>query len=129
MTATEEQVDQGRAVLYVALLLDAFKKPVVRDTLEAGLVLMLNDALRADVLAGKPAGTSGRRGARAHIVAGMDAFLSNLQANGVVRTSVDRGRMVVESGERPLPTAGAPTGDLTRSREAIQAVNKLGERP
>jgi len=124
---SREEVKIGRAVLYVALLLREWGKPVVRDTLEAGLVLMLNDSVRKGLLRGKPLGDAKGKAKEARIVVGMDGFLANLKASGVIGTHIRGDMMVVESGSNVPSLDAAPSGDVARATEAVQAVDKLGE--
>jgi len=121
-----EEVQFGRAVAYINLLLHTWGKPVVRDALEAGLVFMLNDSIRQRVLRGtRP--TQPAPAGRGHFLSGMDAVLSNMKANGAIDTRTDTGRMIVTIGRQPVSIANAPAADVAKTKEAIQAVQKLGE--
>jgi len=121
-----EQVEIGRAVAYLNLLLHTWGKPVVRDALEAGLVFMLNDSIRQRVLRGTRTAPPVAAG-RGHFLLGMDAVLSNLKANGAIDTRTETGRMVVSIGQQPISIVNAPAADVAKAKEAIQAVQKLGE--
>jgi hypothetical protein len=57
----------------------------------------------------------------------MDTVLSNMKANDAIDTRTDTGRMVVSVGAQPVSVANAPAGDVAKAKEAIQAVQKLGE--
>lgn len=121
-----EQVQIGRAVAYLNLLLHTWGKPVVRDALEAGLVFMLNDSIRQRVLRGtRP--TQPAPAGRGHFLSGMDAVLSNMKANGAIDTRTETGRMVVSAGRQAVTVANAPAADVAKAKEAIQAVQRLGE--
>lgn len=121
-----EQVQIGRAVAYLTLLLHTWGKPVVRDALEAGLVFMLNDSIRQRVLRGTRPSQFAPTG-RGHVMLGMDDVLSNMNANGVIDTRTDAGRMVVSVASDDLTAVNAPASDVAKAKEAIQAVQKLGE--
>ena len=121
-----EQVQIGQAVAYLNLLLHTWAKPVVRDALEAGLVFMLNDSIRQRVLRGtRP--TQPAVAGRGHFLSGMDAVLSNMKANGAIDMQTDTGRMVVSVGRQAVTVANAPAADVAKAKEAIQAVQRLGE--
>lgn len=121
-----EQVQIGRAVAYLNLLLHTWGKPVVRDALEAGLVFMLNDSIRQRVLRGTRPSKAAPAG-RGHFLSGVDAVLSNMKAKGAIDTRTDTGRMVVSVGRQAVTVANAPAADVAKAKEAIQAVQKLGE--
>lgn len=121
-----EQVQIGRAVAYLNLLLHTWGKPVVRDTLEAGLVFMLNDSIRQRVLRGtRP--TQPAPAGRGHFLSGMDAVLSNMKAKGAIDTRTDGGQMIISVGRQAVTVASAPAEDVAKAKEAIQAVQRLGE--
>ena len=124
---TAEEVQLGRAVAYINLLLRAWGKPVVRDALEAGLVFMLNDSIRHRVLSGASLRPTRATLKRRQTVVGMDAVLWNMKANDAISTTTDKGRMVIRIGQQPVSVNNAPSADVTKAKEAIQAVQKLGE--
>ncbi len=122
-----EQVQIGRAVAYINLLLHSWGKAVLRDALEAGLVFMLNDSIRQRVLRGTRLSQAAAATGRSQIVVGMDSVLASMKANGAIDARVDTGRMIISVGGRPVSVANAPTADVTKAKDAMQAVQKLGE--
>lgn len=93
---TTAQVQQGRAAAYLTLLAATWNKPVERQAIEYGLVLMLNDSLRAKVLAqprtGSGAGLFAAKppaaaGSPTQYVRGLDAMLGSLHANNVLKVT------------------------------------------
>lgn len=93
---TAAQVQQGRAAAYLTLLAVTWNKPVERQAIEYGLVLMLNDSLRAKVLAqprtGSGAGLFPAKPPAAAVsptqyVRGLDAMLGSLHANHVLKVT------------------------------------------
>lgn len=122
-----EHVQLGRAIAYLNVLLHTWGKPVIRDALEAALVFMLNDSIRQRVLRGTHSEQPKGAGHAGQFLLGMDSVLSNLKANGAIDTRTDTGRMVVSIGRQPLSVANTPAEDVAKAREAIQAVQKLGE--
>ena len=88
---------------------------------------MLNDSIRHRVLRGTRSTQPTATGGKGHFLSGMDSVLSNLKAIGAIDTRTDTGRLVISIGHQPIPAAGAPVADLARAKEAILAVQKLGE--
>lgn len=93
---TTAQVQQGRAAAYLTLLAATWNKPVERQAMEYGLVLMLNDSLRAKVLAQPrpgsgaglfPAKPPAAAGSPTQYVRGLDAMLGSLHANSVLKVT------------------------------------------
>ncbi len=112
---------------YINLLLHTWGKVVLRDALEAGLVFMLNDAIRQRVLRGTRPTQAASANGRGPIVVGMNSVLTSMKANGAIDTKTDKGRMFVSVGGHPASVANAPAADIAKAKEAIQAVQKLGE--
>lgn len=93
---TTAQVHQGRAAAYLTLLAATWNKPIERQAIEYGLVLMLNDSLRAKVLAQPrpgsgaglfPAKPPAAAGSPTQYVRGLDAMLGSLHANNVLKVT------------------------------------------
>ena len=57
----------------------------------------------------------------------MDTVLASLKANGAIDTRIENGKMIVEVGPHAVPTANTPTSDMQKVKEAIEAVDRLGE--
>ncbi|GIK54196.1 MAG: hypothetical protein BroJett014_31690 [Planctomycetota bacterium] len=142
---TTAQVQQGRAAAYLTLLAATWAKPIERQAIEYGLVLMLNDALRAKVLA-QPRASAGAGlypawpavaaanqappGPATQYVRGLDAMLGSLNANGVVRVTTSSGphggMQRVElgaTGQAMVQTL--PPADQSKAREAVAAFEIL----
>ncbi|MGQ0626548.1 MAG: hypothetical protein ACT4PL_00420 [Phycisphaerales bacterium] len=143
---THAQVQQGRAAAYITLLAATWAKPVERQAIEYGLVLMLNDALRAKVLAQPRVGASGglfpARPAVAaasqppsspatQYVRGLDAMLGSLNANTVLKVTTSNGQGGGGMQRIELGTKGAamaqslPPTDRAKAKEAVAAFEIL----
>lgn len=145
LPATQAQVQQGRAAAYITLLAATWAKPVERQAIEYGLVLMLNDALRAKVLAqprtsagaglfpARPAVAAARQappGPATQYVQGLDAMLGSLNANGVLRVTTSSGphggmqRVELGATGRAMVQT-LPPADQSKAREAVAAFEIL----
>jgi len=122
-----KDVKRGQAIFYLCLLLHTWDQPVLREAWEAALVFMLNDSSRQKVLSGIRPPKSATAGSKRQFLEGMDVVLSNLKAHGVIDIQIRNGRMMVSGGGQFPSMANAPTADVTRAEEAIQAVRKFGE--
>lgn len=145
LPATQAQVQHGRAAAYVTLLAATWTKPVERQAIEYGLVLMLNDALRARVLEQSSAGASGEPlpvppavaaanqappGPATQYVQGLDAMLGSLNANAVLRVTTSSGphggmqRVELGANGRAMVQT-LPPADQSKAREAVAAFEIL----
>lgn len=120
--ASAVQVEKGRAILDILLLLEAWGKPVSISALEPALVLMRNEAARQTLLKG--AATPGQRRSMASepgFVDGLDTIYQGLIANGAVRKA---GRSGLELANSEL-LAKASKADRARAAETLQAIQTL----
>jgi len=149
LPATQAQVQQGRAAAYITLLAATWAKPIERQAIEYGLVLMLNDALRAKVLAQPRVGASGglfpARPAVAaasqpssspatQYVRGLDVMLGSLNANTVLKVTTSStqggaaggGMQRIELGTKGAAMAQSlPPTDRAKAKEAVAAFEIL----
>ncbi|MBX3424254.1 MAG: restriction endonuclease subunit S [Pirellulales bacterium] len=120
--ASAVQVEKGRAILDILLLLEAWGKPVSISALEPALVLMRNEAARQTLLKG--VATPGQRRSMANepeFVDGLDTIYQGLIANGAVRKA---GRSGLKLANSQL-LAKASKADRARAAETLQAIRAL----
>ena len=121
-------VKELRVHAYVALLLNAWNKPVRRDVLDAALVLMLNDEARRAILGHKLSKVARSRLGQAPVaIAGLDGLLGHMCAAGFVTIETVRGHQVLRLGPMAPATDGAPQADLVRVDEAVRAIDIVGD--
>lgn len=119
---TAAQVQRGRASAYVQLLLHEWGIPAERGAIEVGLILMLNDSLRAAILKGRspPAG-------EATIVRGMDEFLGSMRDSRFVVIEDTGARQLIRLGPAAAGGDSFLPEDRRRAKETVEAVRKVGE--
>jgi hypothetical protein len=125
--STAAQVQRGRVVAYLTLLLHAWKKPVTRDALEPSLIFMLNDKLRSAALGKQFAVHVSARTASGEIVKGLDGLLAALHANRAMVVENVHGRQTIRLGANAAAIDSAPQADRQRAEEAVKATGVLGE--
>jgi N-6 DNA Methylase len=113
---------------YIVLLLREWKKPATRNSLEVGLVLMLNDQARAQIAA-RPVVPTKKSSSNAlpQFVHGLDGLLDQLQTTGFIRVQTTKHRQVIRLGPNAPDTAGAPAEDIARVRDTLDAFRIVGE--
>ena len=117
-----------RITSYIVLLLREWKKPAGRNVLEAALVLMLNDGVRARILA-RPA-SAVPEGPYIHMpeyVRGLDGLLDELQKTGLIGVETANSRQTIRLGPAAPNTANAPEQDITTAHETLEALAIVGE--
>lgn len=122
-----ERVEIGRAAMYTQILLHTWNKPVAREVLEAGLVLMLNDFTRQRILGGQAEDLAAVTGQQAESIRGMDQFLAGLVANRTIAQQTIGDRQAFEIGPNAVAFDTLPEDDRRRGAEAVQAVEAVGE--
>ena len=123
-----EEVQVGRIVSFIILLLRTWNKPAARNVLEAAIVLMLNDRARHQIL-GRTATSARARGQQAapQFVQGLDGLLQDIQLTEFVEIATVRKRQVIRLGAKAPPTDNAPTADVERIQETLKALEVIGE--
>ena len=121
------QVQRGKVVAYLTLLLHAWKTPVTRYALEPSLIFMLNDKLRHAVLGQTSAAQIGPQTASGEIVKGLDVLLPALHTNGAIVLENIHGHRTIRLGTNAGSIDAAPQADLQRADEAVNATLMLGE--
>ena len=121
-------LEVARVASYVVLLLREWKKPATRNSLEVGLVLMLNDQARAQIAA-RPVAVAKKSSSNAlpQFVQGLDGLLDQLQTTGFIRVQTTKHRQVIRLGPNAPDTAAAPAEDIARVRETLDAFRIVGE--
>jgi len=110
-------LDGERKRFYIYMLLRAWSKPLTRHALDAGLVLMLNDDIRAALLS-----TSKHRKklTSPQIVEGLDYFLQEMESLGYIQIDNVGIQQVLTILAKAPSTASAPAEDLVRIDEVKQ---------
>ena len=121
-------VHVGRIVFFIILLLRTWKKPAVRNVLEAALVLMLNDGARRQILgrSGTPV-SAWQQGQAPEFVRGLDGLLQDIQITGFVEITTLGGRQAIRVGASAPLTDNAPAPDVERLQETLKALEIVGE--
>lgn len=129
--AETQTIMRGEAILAILLLLDAWKKPVHRRWLDAGVILVLNADVRAALLKKSTPKRRGRRSAsEVRYQPALDIILNNLaDADAVVITQTG-GRQAIglSAGFDRAQLDRATDDDRAAAREAIKVLEKLNER-
>jgi hypothetical protein len=135
---TRAQIDRGRAAAYLTLLAATWNKPVERQVIEYALVLMLNDTVRAKILAQPRSGTGAAAGptqtrptptsptpART-FVQGLDVMISLLNSNQVLSVTTHGGTQRIELGlAGSTATQSLPQSDWAKAKDAVAAFEVL----
>jgi len=124
---TAAQVQRGKVVAYLTLLLHAWTKPVTREALEPSLIFMLNDKLRSAVLGKQFAAHASARTSSGEIVNGLEGLLAALHANGAMVVENVHGRQTIRLGANAAAIDSVPQADRQRAEEAVKATGVLGE--
>ena len=126
--ASIQSLQIDRITSYIVLLLREWKKPVGRNVLEAALVLMLNDGVRAKILARSPSAMpEGPDNRIPEYVRGLDGLLDELQKTGFIGVETANSRQNIRLGPAAPNTADAPEQDITMARETLDALAIVGE--
>jgi hypothetical protein len=124
---TRPQVDSGRAIVYVQMLLRTSKVPVDHETVVAGVVLMFKDAIRKAVLTGQSvAPASSAPVVRLPVVEDLDGLIRGLLQGQILSETLRGDRRFYEVGPKAEPLAQFAEHHWERAREALQAVGILG---
>lgn len=113
--------ERERERFYILMLLRAWNRAVTRHALDAGLILMLNDDIRAGVR-GTTKPTKKPKATR--IVEGLDYLLQEMETLGHITIDNSGPQQVLAAVSKAPPTDPAPDEDLTR----IQEVKEYFER-
>jgi hypothetical protein len=135
---TRAQIDRGRAAAYLTLLAATWNKPVERQAIEYALVLMLNDTVRAKLLAQPRAGagaavppaqarpTPSSPTQTRTFVQGLDAMISLLNSNQVLSVTTHAGTQRIELGlAGSTATQSLPQSDWAKAKDAVAAFEVL----
>ena len=117
---TKVQVERGKVVAYITLLLHICKKRVARDVLDTWLVLLLNDDIRKSL-----AGKKGKLDSETKIAQSLDSTLANMKANGVVQIEVSGTQQHIVLGKDAQPLSKFPSSMQDCAKEAIAVYLKL----
>lgn len=121
-----KQIERGRQIAYVLVLLDAWKKPVSKPLLERGLVLMLNDAARRTILEKSvTVAQSDSLGGVGDFVRGITGLYDYLVSAGLASAAGQTGLAITPLGISKL--GGLPQDDRDRAAEVITAAERLGD--
>lgn len=118
-------VERGRVKFYILLLLRTWNKPLSREMLERGLVLMLNADVRRAILGrSKPAPKRGKKPATPpRFVTGLDLFLGEMLDDGDLVPGPEAGFFA--EGQHGIDFAAAPKADLDAVRETAEAMKVI----
>lgn len=121
-------VKEDHVYPYIALLLDAWKRPVRRDVLDAALVLMLNDEVRQAILGRRLTGRERTALGRPPVVIlGLDGFLDRMRGAGYITIETVQGRQVLRLGPDAPSRDDAPAEYTRRVKEVLRAIEVLGD--
>lgn len=115
------QLDRGRAVLDILLLLEAWGRPVSILALEPALVLMRNDAAR-QAQSRRPLTAVQKKelSAEPSSVSGLDVLYRGMLANGVIRRVGDNAFELAQ----PELLRNASKADRRRAAESVKAISQ-----
>lgn len=118
-------VERGRVKFSILLLLRTWNKPLGREMLERGLVLMLNADVRRAILGrSKPAPKRGKKSSTPpRFVAGLDALLGEMLDDGDLVPGPEAGFFA--EGQHGFDLAAAPKADLDAVRETAEAMKVI----
>lgn len=124
-TTPTRSVKRGRVKFYILLLLHSWSKPLGREMLERGLVLMLNADVRRAILGqSTPAlGPTKKRGTAPQFVRGMDALLGEMIDDNQLVQGSEAGFFA--EGRHDIDFSAAPPSDLDAVRETAEAMKVL----
>lgn len=122
---SQYRVERGKAKFYIQLLLRTWKKPLSREMLERGLVLMLNGDIRRAIL--NPSSTPAKRGKRPgttpQFVRGMDTLLGEMLDDGQLKRGPEDGFFAL--GEPDASFDAAPPSDFEAVRETAETMKVI----
>ena len=116
---------RGQVKAYILLLLRMWNKPLGREMLERGLVLMLNADVRRAIL-GRSKTTAKRTKKNStppQFVSGMDALLGEMLDDGQLVPGPEAGFFA--EGQHGIDFTAAPPSDLDAVRETAEAMKVL----
>jgi type I restriction enzyme S subunit len=118
-------VERGRVKFYILLLLRTWNKPLGREMLERGLVLMLNADVRRAILGrSKPVPKRGKKPATPpRFVAGLDLFLGEMLDDGDLVPGPEAGFFA--EGQHGFDLVAVPQIDLDAVRETAEAMKVI----
>ena len=124
-TTPTRSAKRGQVKAYILLLLRTWNKPLGREMLERGLVLMLNADVRRAILGrSKPvAKPTRKRGTPPQFVSGMDALLGEMLDDGWLVPGPEAGFFA--EGQHGIDFTAAPPSDLDSVRETAEAMKVL----
>jgi hypothetical protein len=122
------RLQTARIVSYIILLLREWQKPATRSSLEAALVLMLNDEARAQIISQPPTVVDEpAQLGLPQFVQGLDGLLGQLQTTGLIQVETTKRRQVIRIGPKARDTSDAPSEDIVRLRQTLEAFRIVGE--
>lgn len=116
----DEQLERDRERFYIVALLRAWKKPVTRAALNAGLVLMLNDGLRVGMLGSS---SSRKKLPSMRVVEGLDFVLQEMELLGHIDNDVSRPQQVLTL-RVTAPVVATPDKDCRRLAETMRVFER-----
>ncbi len=124
-TPAARSVQRGRAKFYVLLLLRTWKKPLGREMLERGLVLMLNPNIRRDILNRTKPNTrrSKPRKTEPHFVRDMPSLIGEMLQDGQLVPGPEAGFFA--EGQHDIDFTAAPEADFDAVRETAEAMKVI----
>jgi len=125
LAAPTRSIKRGQVKFYILLLLRTWNKPLGREMLERGLVLMLNADVRRAILGRSKttAKPTKKRGTPPQFVSGMDALLGEMIDDGQLVPGPEAGFFA--EGQHSIDFAAAPIADLDAVRETAEAMKVL----
>lgn len=124
-TTPTRSAKRGQVKFYILLLLRTWSKPLGREMLERGLVLMLNADVRRAILGrSKPAAKpTKKRGTPPRFVNGMDAVLGEMIDDRWLVPGPEASFFA--EGQHGIDFTAAPPSDLDAVRETAEAMKVL----
>lgn len=123
---SRDEVEIGRAAMYLQALLHRFERPIGREVAEAGLVLMHSDRVRSAVLQNSPSTRPQQTGEREFVV-GMNQFLRGLDANEAITIEQRGDRSLIALGQQAVAADKFPADVLNAADETIEALKIVND--
>jgi hypothetical protein len=117
---TKAEVERGKIVAYITLLLHLWKNRVSREVLDHSLILLLNDDVRR-VLAGQKV----KLDPDVKFAPSLDSTLTNMAENQAIELVTSGNGQTVGIGSKARPLNEFPSGMQDAARETIAVYGKL----
>ncbi|MEM8864195.1 MAG: restriction endonuclease subunit S [Planctomycetota bacterium] len=124
---TADQQLAKRAMVYSAMLLRHWDKPVARNVFDACLALMLNDQARKKIIGNSSIQIATTNDNSGTPLRGLDSLLGGMRVLQSVEITKQSGQQFLSLGEKAPVTDHAPAADKKRLKETLAAFEIVGE--